>query len=234
MIKNGYLGLTSHSGIHGNNNKYIIVDDIQFNDFEVSAITLNNLDNSIIDHLIVHKSLQKVPFTPFWVTVTLAFKTFLQAGVPAEELIVLRNSIEKMLKKIKIAYTLDDLLIVAREIPEYSNESNQWLSPCGQYGISITRRGPSIHDFSDGIANNTTDNSRVVYIQNSTIKDMRVNVFEDISIAKNGKPIQLIAGSVVRTATMDDPLTREIFKLIKTIPITIRPKYSGLTDTIRS
>ena len=230
MIKNGALGLTSHSGIHGNNNKYIIVDDIQFSDFEVSAITLNNLDNSIIDHIIVHKSLQKVPFTPFWVTVTLGFKTFLKMGVPAEELTVLRKAIEKMLLKIKIAYTIDDLLIVAREIPEFSNEVNKWLSPCGQYGISITKRGPSIHDFSNDVSNNVTDHSRVVYIQNTTIKDMAVNVFEDISIAKNGKPVGLIAGSVVRTATMDDPLTIEILNILKTIPITERKIISGLTD----
>ena len=230
IIKNGALGLTSHSGIHGNNNKYVIIDDIQFSDFEVSAITLNNLDNSIIENIIVHKSLQKVPFTPFWVTVTLGFKSLLKAKVAEEELLVLRNAIEKMLLKIKIAYTIDDLLIVAREFPDFSNEVNKWLSPCGQYGVSITKKGPSIHDFSQHISNSTDDNSRVVYIQNSTIKDMAVNVFEDISVAQNGKPINLIAGSVVRTATMDNKLTTEILRLLKLVPITERKEISGLTD----
>ena len=231
IIKNGALGLTSHSGIHGNNNKYIVIDDIQFTDYEVSAITLNNLDNSIIDNIVVHRSLQKVPFNPFWVTVTLAFKTFLKAGVAEEEMLLLRNAIEQMLLKIKVAYTLDDLLIVAREgIQEFSNEDHKWLSPCGQYGISVTKKGPSIHDFSSGLNNEGDKNSRVLYIQNVAIKDMTVNVFEDISIAKNGKPIQLIAGSVVRTATMDNDYTRLIMNILKTIPITERTAISGLTD----
>ena len=170
IIKNGVLGLTSHTGIHGNNNKYVIIDDIQFSDFEVSAMTLNNLDNSIIENVIVHKSLQKVPFTPFWATVTLGFKSLLKAKVAEEELLVLRNAIEKMLLKIKIAYTIDDLLIVAREFPDFSNESNKWLSPCGQYGISITKKGPSIHDFSQHISNSTEDSSRVVYIKTQLSK----------------------------------------------------------------
>ena len=229
IIKNGAMGLTSHTGIHGNNNKFILVDDIQFSDFEVSAMTFNNLDNSIIENIIVHKSLQKVPFNPFWVTVTLGYKTLLKEGVPLEELNVLSTAIEKMLMKIKIAYTIDDLLIIAREFPDFSNEDRKWLSPCGQFGISITKRGPSIHDFSSG-TDNSTDTSRVVYIQNTTIKDMAVNVFEDISIAKGGKPVGLIAGSVVRTATMDNPLTREILNILKTIPITKRKVISGLTD----
>ena len=77
-------------------------------DFEVSAMTFNNLDNSIIENIIVHKSLQKVPFNPFWVTATLGYKSLLNAKV-AEELNCIKTAIEKMLLKIKIAYTIDDL-----------------------------------------------------------------------------------------------------------------------------
>lgn len=41
IIKNGHLGLSSHHGIHGNNNDYILIHDITYKDFEVAAISLN-------------------------------------------------------------------------------------------------------------------------------------------------------------------------------------------------
>ena len=40
-IKNGHLGLSSHHGIHGNNNVNITFENLTFKDFEVAAISLN-------------------------------------------------------------------------------------------------------------------------------------------------------------------------------------------------
>ena len=41
IIRNGVLGLSSHHGIHGNNNEKILIHDLTFKDFEVAAISLN-------------------------------------------------------------------------------------------------------------------------------------------------------------------------------------------------
>jgi hypothetical protein len=41
IIKNGVLGLSSHHGIHGNNNDHILMHDLTIKDFEVAAISLN-------------------------------------------------------------------------------------------------------------------------------------------------------------------------------------------------
>ena len=40
-IKNGTLGLSSHSGIHGNNNSNVLIENLIIKDFEVGGIMLN-------------------------------------------------------------------------------------------------------------------------------------------------------------------------------------------------
>lgn len=42
-IKNGYLGLSSHHGIHGNNNKCIRIENLNIHTFEVAGIALNGV-----------------------------------------------------------------------------------------------------------------------------------------------------------------------------------------------
>jgi hypothetical protein len=39
----GPIGLSSHHGIHGNNNRNIVISSVKFQDFEVAALSLNNV-----------------------------------------------------------------------------------------------------------------------------------------------------------------------------------------------
>lgn len=55
-IKNGYLGKSSHHGIHGNNNENILITDIQFDDYEVAACSLNNVKGLYIDNCTARNS----------------------------------------------------------------------------------------------------------------------------------------------------------------------------------
>ena len=41
VIKNGLLGQVSHHGIHGNNCKNILIENVEFKNFEVAAISIN-------------------------------------------------------------------------------------------------------------------------------------------------------------------------------------------------
>lgn len=45
----GTIGLSSHHGIHGNENKNVVIKDIVFENFEVAAVSLNNVDNLLIE-----------------------------------------------------------------------------------------------------------------------------------------------------------------------------------------
>ena len=56
IIRNGILGLTSHQSIIGNNNKNIIIEKMNCEDFEVSGIMFNNVTNCYIDNSIIGQS----------------------------------------------------------------------------------------------------------------------------------------------------------------------------------
>jgi len=51
----GKLGLSSHHGIHGNNNENITVCGVTFEDFEVAAVSLNNVDGACFAVLVCVK-----------------------------------------------------------------------------------------------------------------------------------------------------------------------------------
>ena len=51
VIKNGVFGLTSHHGIHGNYATDIILQNLQFQDFEVAGIALNGFENLRIENV---------------------------------------------------------------------------------------------------------------------------------------------------------------------------------------
>jgi hypothetical protein len=61
IIKNGKIGLTSHYAIHGNDNKKVIVENIQIEDFEAGGIALNNIEDLIINNVSIKNSRKDVP-----------------------------------------------------------------------------------------------------------------------------------------------------------------------------
>ena len=50
IIKNGTLGQVSHHGIHGNGCKNILIENIEFKDFEVAAISINGGENITVNN----------------------------------------------------------------------------------------------------------------------------------------------------------------------------------------
>ena len=61
-----YHRLTLHScrlfkGIHGNDNSHVTIEDVTFTDFEVAAVSLNNVDTLRIEDCRVEKNRHDVP-----------------------------------------------------------------------------------------------------------------------------------------------------------------------------
>lgn len=57
----GTLGRASHHGIHGNNNKNVEITGITFQDFEVAAVSLNNVDDLVIRNNVILQNRHDVP-----------------------------------------------------------------------------------------------------------------------------------------------------------------------------
>lgn len=57
----GVIGLSSHHGIHGNDNKNVEIRDVTFIDFEVAAASLNNVDGLVIQDCKIIRNRHDVP-----------------------------------------------------------------------------------------------------------------------------------------------------------------------------
>jgi hypothetical protein len=66
IIKNGKIGLSSHHGIHGNNNKFITIENVDFVDFEVAAISLNGSINTTLKNINVLGNNKNVKVLGIW------------------------------------------------------------------------------------------------------------------------------------------------------------------------
>ena len=63
IIGPGTLGRASHHGIHGNNNANIEILGITFEDFEVAAVSINNVDGLKIEGNLIDGNRKDVPVT---------------------------------------------------------------------------------------------------------------------------------------------------------------------------
>jgi len=66
FIKNGIIGLSSHHGIHGNNNSDILLKDIVFQNFEVAACSLNKVHGLYCCNVKVKKNRHDIPVLGIW------------------------------------------------------------------------------------------------------------------------------------------------------------------------
>lgn len=61
IVGPGVLGRSSHHGIHGNDNNNVIIQNIHFVDFEVAAVSLNNVRSLIIEDCNIERNRQDIP-----------------------------------------------------------------------------------------------------------------------------------------------------------------------------
>jgi hypothetical protein len=57
----GTLGRSAHHGIHGNDNSNIHIHDVTFEDYEIAAVNLNNVQNVTIENCIVNGNRKDIP-----------------------------------------------------------------------------------------------------------------------------------------------------------------------------
>lgn len=60
-IKNGYIGMSSHHGIHGNGMKNVVLEDLVIYNFEIAGIALNGSTTTVLKNVKVMESARNVP-----------------------------------------------------------------------------------------------------------------------------------------------------------------------------
>ena len=186
-IKNGTLGLSSHSGIHGNNNSNVLIENLIIKDFEVGGIMLNGGSRIKILSTKIGPNFQQMKLNG-------KFSAAVQ----------ILHQYEKVFKLEKMQGTFFPLLNEVNNTLSLSLK-NKPINPLFQnkngvidgvaYGILLNKAGVAIH--SHGSENNKTERAENIKIQNVSIQDIKAGVEEKIGYQFNGKIIRDISGQPI-------------------------------------
>lgn len=257
IIKNGVLGLSAHQSILGNNNKNIIIEKLNCEDFEVSGITINNGENIFIENSIIGKSIggfkgRKLPISPTFAGLTFSHKLLRSVINDSNTTqnkkniaLNMQNDIEKyLLPFFEIIYSNDTLTNIFSELKSLSEENYDYTilfnksgkSPCNMHGIKITGPNPSIGAFHTELEQSASGHSKNINITNVHIENIEGCVDEEILCTSQGNVIHICAGLKASYNLIQNNvilnLINTIYELIKDDPGINKIIKSGVTKDV--
>ena len=176
IIKNGTLGLSSHHGIHGNNNDHILIENIIFKDFEVAAISLNGGKHIYINKCIIKGNNINIPSNamlsqsifaiPFLKTIKENNPdAFLQTKLGKKTIQQILTTIQEEIDSFFNSIQTDNSISYEGL---FGNPSGLLDGNC--YGIVLNSNGPVIGAFKD--FSPTNDRNCFIVIENTSIENI--------------------------------------------------------------
>lgn len=208
-IKNGNIGRSSHTGIHGNNNTTIHLYSLNILDFEVGGIMMNGAMD-----LNIHCCNIGPNFQTLWVNAKLSaaqqllhfFENVIPQKTPPSQNVL---NLQKKVHQAVHATSLNDVPSTFR--------NDRLVSDGTVYGISLHKSGVAIGGHSLPNQNNTNNNniSKSCVLKNIIIHDLKGDVDEKTAYVtnENEKLLRDVAGQIIDLEHLIK--TREIDPLVK-------------------
>ena len=176
IIKNGTLGLSSHHGIHGNNNENILIQDVTFNDFEVAAVALNGgihiyinkchvtgTNTNISSNAMLSQSIFALPFLK---TIKENYPdAFLNTKSGKKSVDLILNKLEEEITSFFNSAQYNDTISYEGL---FGNPSGLLDGNC--YGIVLNSNGPVVGGFKD--VSSAKDSNCFIMIENTIIENI--------------------------------------------------------------
>lgn len=196
-IKNGFLGNSSHHGIHGNNPSYVQLKNLVIEDFEVSGISINGGEGIEIVDVVVQNNHEVKNLSSY---------SQAKFCLPTLEKIVSNNKTSQLITHYGTLSGQDIMNNLKKEITDFENHvlnnghyNGLFLNPSGLtdanvYGISLNSKGVLINDFKKEIDEKTPNRKHMISNVNiRNIKSLpvesRVLALEDKSVSNYGKKV---------------------------------------------
>lgn len=208
IIKNGTIGRSSHHGIHGNNNTNIIIQDIDFIDYEVGLISLNGCRNVYVLNVNGNGHFTNVPVLGIFSTARFIWQ-FLQdlqntnlelsSGTLTKETII--SELEQSMKQVYM-----DVIRNKTKPMNSLFRNDKGLVDGNSYGILFNQTGVAVNGFPIN-RNNPSEN---IYLKNIFIKDHISFVNEIPSVqSPNGEVEKDVLGSVLQLQNGNHTINNE-------------------------
>ena len=189
VIKNGILGMSSHHGIHGNNNEKILIHDLTFKNFEVAAISLNGGNHIYIKDNIIQGNNTNISSNAMLsqCLFDLPFLKTIKEKYPDAylETIEEKVSIDTIIHNIEYETNLfiQSQLTNDRSIYQGLLNNDTGLLDGNVYGIVLNSKGPVVGKFKS-LSPINTRNSFVI-IENTSINNIISDGLEIIGYGPN-------------------------------------------------
>jgi len=176
-IRNVALGLSSHHGIHGNNNTHLLIENVTISNFEIAGISLNGGVDVYLKDLTITHSARNVPVNatysqarflkPFWDQVDLKQTIMLRGSTYSGEDI--KAALESEMDDVFNTFVVDEKHPIV----------GPFINPLGiadgnQYGVLLNHTGVAVNQLpiTKGLRNNN------ITLDNISIDDIKGNYTE--------------------------------------------------------
>lgn len=218
----GTIGRSSHHGIHGNDNVDVEISGIVFEDFEVAAVSLNNVDNLLIEDNVIPHNRQDVPVLGMFSSARLirpygkkladeGFNMMLRGqGVTAAEVYdALLESIFNVFSDVRASGEIS-AVNHAEDYGLYNNRFRAVDGPC--YAFLVHGKGPAVGGHGDVFAVDETTTSSNVIVRNNDVSNIKCWVNEVPATVSAGAVMNDVRGAVFQMIRASDsgPIARNL------------------------
>ena len=223
-IHNGTIGLSSHHGIHGNENKNIMLEDVNFTNYEVGACSLNKVEGLYCKNVHGLRNRQDIPVLGNWSSARF-IRPYINAlynnGVDSWSGTINGKDIATIHGALKgaIENVYDQVLVSATwgssggssEYKLFGNASG--LIDGNSYGFLVNTGGVAVMGFPDSRLTASKD----IYFNNVTVSNQLANINEIPALTlDNGENKQMNdpIGSVFQTVNREGQLSNGAYLTI--------------------
>ena len=203
-VKSGTLGLSSHMGIHGNDNEDVTVTDVVIRDFETGGVQLNGASRVRLERVTVGPSLgHENSAGPVPALATLSQATNLLRVAEGtrhereEELVLLSAAVERFVRE-TLAGEDTSASVFASDAAGYAG------LPDGSaiYGVLFHKTNVAIHEFAAcsaaDVEDHETDPLDGVELIDVEIKELKLAAEEVVAVKVDGRDVTGPAGDVLQ------------------------------------
>lgn len=194
-IHNGKIGLSSHHGIHGNDGgNDIMIEDVDFCDFEVAAFALNGFKNIYMKNVCACNNRQDIPILGTY-SAARFIELFVKKAVSKGHSNSSLNTAMTNLKT-EMDNCFNAVIFNNGSVPSlFENATGLIDGNC--YGFLINPAGIAVNQFLEDRANSKANDATNIYIVNCNVNNIKGKINEIICVANPNGGFQVdTAGSV--------------------------------------
>ncbi len=194
----GTVGLSSHHGIHGNENENVLISRVTFKDFEVGAVSLNNVKGLAIKNCDIPNNRHDVPILGSF-SAALKIRPYLKRLLETKPdySMTLGGSVKSVtdvyetlvghianVYKDVIQYGIIDQATHPAEYQLYNNPNQVIDGPC--YAFLVHGEGPAVGGFGEVQSTDASVLSNSVKIVNNDVQNIRCFTNEVLATVVDG------------------------------------------------